>query len=180
MVAKRAAKITCFAYGSNMFSSRMCAPDRVPSAKPLKAGYIKGYRLTFDKASKRDGSGKCDAELTQNDKDRVYGVLYAVDQSEKPELDEVEGLHRGYEEKAVDVVTANGVKTAVMYYATSEAKDPSLKPCHWYKALVVAGAVEHGLPFPYVERLRTIESVQDQDAARRMEHERLLSTWQLT
>lgn len=63
-----------------------------------------------------------------------------------------------------------------MYYATS--KDASLKPYHWYKALVVAGAVEHGLPFPYVEWLRTIESVQDQDPARRIEHERLLSNWQ--
>ena len=156
----------------------MCAADRVPSAKPLKAGYINGYRLTFDKVSKKDGSRKCDAESTGNDKDRVYGVLYEVDQSEKPKLDEAEGLHHGYEEKTVDVVTASGVKTAVMYYATS--KDPSLKPYHWYKALVIAGAVEHGLPFPYVEWLRTIESVQDQDAARRIENERLLTTWQLT
>jgi len=178
MAAKRTAKITCFAYGSNMLSSRMCAPDRVPSAKPLKVGYIKDYRLTFDKVSKKDGSGKCDAELTKNDKDRVYGVLYAVDRSDKPKLDEAEGLHHGYEEKAVDVVAANGVKTAVIYYATS--KDPSLKPYHWYKALVVAGAVEHGLPFPYVEWLRTIESVEDQDPARRIEHERLLSTWRRT
>jgi gamma-glutamylcyclotransferase len=179
VVAKRAAaKITCFAYGSNMFSSRMCAPHRVPSAKPLKAGYINAHRLTFDKVSKKDGSGKCDAELTRNDKDRVYGVLYEVDQSEKPKLDEAEGFHQGYEEKTVDVVTVNGVKAAVMYYATS--KDSSLKPYHWYKALVVAGAVEHGLPFPYVEWLRTIESVQDQDTTRRLEHERLLSAWQRT
>ena len=176
MTAKGAAKIICFAYGSNMLSSRMCAPNRVPSAKPFKTGYIEGYRLTFDKASKKDGSGKCDAELTQSDKDRVYGVLYTIERSEKHKLDEAEGLHHGYEEKDVDVITANGVKTAVMYYATS--KDPSLKPYHWYKALVVAGAVEHELPFPYVEWLRTIESVQDQDAARRIEHERLLSAWQ--
>lgn len=176
MGTRRKAKLTCFAYGSNMLSTRMRQPDRVPSARPIDVGYITRHRLTFDKAS-TDKSGKCDAEETQNAGDRVYGVLYSIDKSEKPRLDEAEGLGHGYDEKPVKVVTAARVVPAVMYYATS--KDPSLKPYHWYKALVVAGAVEHGLPFPYVELLRTVESVQDPDAARRAEHERLLAAGQL-
>ena len=156
----------------------MGQPDRVPSAKALGVGYVTGHRLTFDKVSKKDCSGKCDAEATGNEDDRVCGVLYEVDKAEKSRLDTAEGLGNGYEEKPVDVVTARGLKRAVMYYATS--KDPTLKPYHWYKAIVVAGAVEHGLPFPYLEWLRTIESVRDQDATRRVEYERLLTTWQLT
>lgn len=161
-----------------MLSARMRGPDRVPSARPIGVGYITGHRLTFDKVSGNDGSGKCDAEHTGNATDRVYGVLYSVDELEKHRLDVAEGLNAGYDEKSMGVMTARGVKTAVMYFATS--KDPSLRPYHWYKALVVAGAVEHGLPFTYVELLRTVESVQDQDAGRRVEHERLLTTSHLT
>src|SRR3990172_1264710 len=132
--------------------------DRVPSAKLLGIGYITGYRLTFDKMSKKDGSGKCDAEVTKDEKDRVYGVVYTVETSQKHKLDSAEGLGNGYEEKTTDVITTRGQRRAVMYCATS--KDPSLKPYHWYKAYVVAGAVEHQLPFPYIEWLRTVESLQ--------------------
>ncbi len=176
MSTKRKAKVICFAYGSNMLSTRMCHPDRVPSAQPVGVGYVTGHRLTFDKAS-RDGSGKCDAEEAGDASDRVYGVLYSIDKSEKPRLDDAEGLGSGYKEKPVKVATAARVVPAVMYYATS--KNSSLKPYHWYKALVIAGAVEHGLPFPYVELLRTVDSVQDPDAKRRAQHERLLTAWQL-
>lgn len=154
-----------------------CA-DRVPSAKLLGIGYITGYRLTFDKVSKKDGSGKCDAEITNDEKDRVYSVLYTVEKSQKPKLNSAEGLRNGYEEKTVDVMSERGLKRAVMYYATS--KDPLLKPYHWYKACVVAGAVEHQLPFPYIEWLRTVESIQDPDPARRAKEEQLLTTYQLT
>ena len=174
MTPIRKAKITCFAYGSNMLSARMCQSDRVPSARPVGIGYITGYRLTFDKVSRKDGSGKCDAEWTGNVADRVYGVLYSVDKSEKTRLDKAEGLNDGYKQRSVPVVTAHGEKDAVMYFATS--KDPSLQPYHWYKALVIAGAVEHGLPFGYIELLRTVGSTQDQDLVRRADHERLLTT----
>lgn len=177
MRQRRKAKITCFAYGSNMLSARMRHPERVPSARPIGVGYITGHRLSFDKVSK-DGSGKCDAEQTQEVGDRVYGVLYSVDQSQKYRLDGAEGLNAGYKEKPVEVVTARGVTPAVVYCATT--KDFSLKPYHWYKALVVAGAIEHRLPFGYVELLRTVESLPDQDAARRIQHERLLTTAHLT
>ena len=174
MAKKRGGEILCFAYGSNMLSSRMRHPERVPSAVPRGVGFVPGHRLTFDKVS-IDGSGKCDAEATGHDGDRVHGVLYAVKKSEKPQLDRAEGLGNGYDEKAVDVVTGRGKKRAVLYYATS--KNPSLKPYHWYKAYVVAGAMEHGLPFPYVEWLRTAESQQHSDIARRLAEERALSNF---
>lgn len=170
--------VLCFAYGSNMLSRRMRAADRVPSASPRGIGYITGHRLTFDKVSRRDGSGKCDAEHTGDDGDRVYGVLYSVKEAEKPNLDRAEGLGNGYDEKVVEVVAARGEKQATIYYATS--KDASLKPYHWYKAYVVSGAVEHGLPFAYVEWLRTVESQQDPDLARRRSEERALAHCDLT
>jgi len=175
--ARRNKQILCFAYGSNMLSSRMRHPDRVPSASVVDIGYVVASRITFDKVSKKDGSGKCDAEATEDENDRVYGVLYAVPLTQKPNLDRAEGFGNGYEEKAVEVITSRGVKRAVMYYATS--KDPSMRPYHWYKACVVAGAVEHQLPFPYIEWLRTVDSIQDPDPANRTHQERLLTSCDL-
>jgi len=156
-----------------MFSTRV--QDRVPTARSVGSGYIRGHRLIFHKLSD-DGSAKCDAEVSANADDRVYGVLLELSRVEKPKLDDAEGLHHGYEEKHVDVVTRSGSRSAIMYYATS--KNPSLKPYHWYKAFIVAGAVEHKLPSAYIEWLRTTESVQDADLERRLKNERLLSVQQ--
>jgi cation transport regulator ChaC len=157
-----------FAYGSNMLSKRLRA--RTPSALVSGVGYVVGRRLTFDKVS-TDGSGKCDMEPAASS-DRVYGVLFAIPSSEKSALDAAEGLNKGYREEQVDVVTASGTRKAIAYVAT--AKDPALRPYHWYKALVVAGAVEHDLPEPYIEWLRTVDSKPDPDVKRRTENEALL------
>ena len=83
-----------FAYGSNMLKCRLCAKDRCPSAKVIGMGYIEGRRLTFDKLS-QDGSGKCDAELTNRPTDRVYGVIFEIALTEKDALARAEGLGKG-------------------------------------------------------------------------------------
>jgi gamma-glutamylcyclotransferase len=164
-------KIVYFAYGSNMFTCRLRNCDRAPSAIPVGTGFIAGRRLTFDKVS-NDGSGKCDAEMTSSPSDKVYGVLYEIDAEDKPSLDRAEGLGCGYCEDTVTVVTRTGSLKAITYLAT--VKDPALRPYHWYKALVIAGAIEHGLPVAYLEWLRTCESRPDPDAKRRADNEVLL------
>jgi len=160
-----------FAYGSNMLTRRLRAPSRAPSAVPEGIGFIEGYRLTFDKVSS-DGSGKCDIEASQNSTDLVHGVLFRIATSEEKALDGAEGLGNGYRKDKVQVVTANGERTALTYIATK--KEPASRPYHWYKALVIAGAVEHGLPALYIEWLRTVDSQPDQKASRRAENEALL------
>jgi gamma-glutamylcyclotransferase len=165
-------KILYFAYGSNMLSRRLCAADRTPSAVAVDTGFVKARRLTFDKVS-CDGSGKCDIEATDNLDDRAYGVLYEIDKSEKPELDKIEGLGKGYdEEPSIDVFTASGNRQALAYVATK--KEPALRPYHWYKAIVIAGAVEHQLPESYIEWIRTVDSKPDRNISRRSENEKLL------
>lgn len=164
-------KVLYFAYGSNMFSRRLQARERTPSAIVVGTGFVAGRRLTFDKVS-TDGSGKCDAERTCCLTDRVYGVLYEIDPAEKPSLDRAEGLETGYHEEPVIVVTGSGTRDAITYIAT--AKEPALRPYHWYKALVVAGAVEQGLPAAYVDWLRTCTSQPDPNATRRAQNELVL------
>jgi hypothetical protein len=157
-----------FAYGSNMLTRRLTAKNRAPSAKVVGTGYIEGRRLTFDKLS-QDGSGKCDAEATGTATDRVYGVIFDIAMSDKVALGNAEGLNKGYAEETLKVITASGVIEVMTYIATR--KERALRPYHWYKALTLAGAVEHGLPKDYVEWVRTVVSIEDQDATRRAKNE---------
>jgi gamma-glutamylcyclotransferase len=163
-----------FAYGSNMLTRRLAAADRAPSAKAKGLGYVPGYRFTFDKRSK-DESGKGNMLKTDVATDRVYGVLFSVARKDETSLDEKEGYKpdgtAGYDKVSVAVTTANGSQHAIAYIA--RVTQASV-PFHWYKAFVVAGAMEHDLPAPYIEWLRTFPSQPDGNAARRIENEELL------
>lgn len=154
-----------------MLTRRLTAEDRAPSAKLVGTGYVEGRRLAFDKVS-QDGSGKCDAEKTGNKTDRVYGVIFEIASSHKKALDDAEGLGKGYAEEEIEVATDQRSVKAITYIATK--KEPVLRPYHWYKAITIAGAVEHGLPTAYVECLRAFESAEDRNAKRRMKNEALL------
>jgi gamma-glutamylcyclotransferase len=155
-----------FVYGSNMLTRRL--RRRTSSAQAFGPGYVPGYRLTFAKVSKGKvrNSGKCDMEPGAAT-DRVHGVLFSIARAQEQALDDAEG--GGYDRRSIDVITPGGKETAVVYVANE--KDPALRPYHWYKAFVVAGAVEHGLPAAYVEWLRTFESQPDTDNPRRTENE---------
>jgi len=151
-----------FAYGSNMLTDRL--RERVPSATAIGIGRLGGHELRWDKRSGHDGSGKCDAEATGRQEDVVWGVVFELDPDEKSALDRAEGLGAGYMDKTVQVSTDAGPVTAVMYYAID--KDASLRPYHWYKALVIAGAREHGLPAGYRSRLELVVTVSDHNPTR--------------
>ena len=127
----------------------------------------------FHKKSKGDGSGKCDAEYTNNANDVVYGVVFQIAASDKLELDRKEGLKNGYEEKTVSVATETGqTLEAVTYYATSI--DSLLKPYEWYKDHVLRGAHEHGLPSEYITAIEAVKATPDADKSR---HEKELSIY---
>src|SRR6266481_4011836 len=164
------ARVRYFAYGSNMLTARL--RERVPSAAAIGIGQLVGHALRWDKRSWRDGSGKCDAEATDRQDEVVWGVVFELDAEDKPALDEAEGLGAGYMEKTVHVLTDAGPVTAVTYCATD--KDAKLRPYHWYKALVIAGAREHGLPASYRSRLELVITVSDPIPARASAHKGLL------
>ena len=158
-----------FAYGSNMLSRRLKL--RTPSATVIGTGFVEQHRLTFDKVS-RDGSGKADIECTGNPTDCVYGVLFSIAGMEQHDLDEAEGMGRGYRRGEVRIITENGITTALAYLATD--KESGYRPYDWYKALVIAGAIEQGLPNAYVEWLRTVQSQPDPNVSRRAKNEALV------
>ena len=100
-----------FAYGSNMLTRRLRAPDRAPSAVAVTRGYVTARRLTFHKPG-RDGSGKCDAQASTDHEDRVYGVVFQVALRDKPALDRAEGLGNGYHEEILEVITSARILSA--------------------------------------------------------------------
>lgn len=153
-----------FAYGSNMSSRRLTVPGRAPSAVPVAVGYVSGRRLTFDKFSARDSSGKCDCEATDCPEDRVFGIVYRIAAADRANLDAAEGLHHGYRDDLLPVVTPAGTLVALAYVATD--KRPRLPVFDWYLEHALAGAAEHGLPAAYVAQLREIPTVSDDDHVR--------------
>lgn len=143
-----------FAYGSNMSSERLRA--RTPSAISLGRARLPGYALRWHKLG-RDGSGKCDIEPSDVPNAAVWGVLYEIDRAERHDLDTVEGLGVGYDEHMVRVETDTVVREAVTYKARPDRIDSALRPLAWYRAHVIRGATEHGLPDEYMRRIAAVQ-----------------------
>ncbi|VVE15853.1 gamma-glutamylcyclotransferase family protein [Pandoraea soli] len=156
-----------FSYGSNMLSSRLRA--RCPSAEPVGVAELPDHELRWHKRSK-DNSGKCDVVACPGK--LIIGVLYRIKDSDKTALDRAEGLGHGYEEIEAHVLHDGINVIAKAYQAT--ATDESLTPYGWYKALVIAGAQEHGLPKDYVEQLKLVVSTDDPNRTRHDREFRLI------
>ena len=150
-----------------MSSRRLTAPDRAPSAARVAVGYVPGRRLTFDKFSARDQSGKCDCEATGNPADRVHGVVYRIAASERPALDKAEGLHHGYRDETIAVIAGGVTYRALAYVATD--KRQGLPVFDWYVEHVLAGAAENELPSDYLEGIRQTPTVVDANRGRAAE-----------
>ncbi len=163
-------KMHYFAYGSNMLTVRL--RERVASAKPVGRASLRCHLLHFNKKG-IDGSGKCDAFATGQERDIIWGVLFDISTEEKHQLDEIEGLGSGYEIKRVNVELGSGnIQSAFTYYAT--ATNSNLLPFEWYKAFVIAGAIEHRLPREYVNRLKRIRTQPDPQTDRQAANTRIL------
>jgi gamma-glutamylcyclotransferase len=161
-----------FAYGSNMLSARLQALERCPSARTLGVAEFRGHDLHWHKLSRKDGSGKCDVVASALPGTAALGVLYEIAESERPALDREEGLNKGYD--AIEAgVLFKGVPTVARSYKATE-KDTALRPYTWYRALVVAGAKEHGLPADYIARLEAVPADQDPDQKRHDENMALI------
>jgi len=147
-----------FAYGSNMYSPRLC--ERVPSAEFVDVAHVPGYMMVFRKRG-RDGSGKCDLEPLENA--TTWGVVYRLSRDDLSALDEAEG--EGYRRTDLLVTTPEGFLETVTYRAKADWIVDD-RPYEWYLALVLAGAREHELPPAYVAGLEQTDTRPDPDKER--------------
>ena len=144
-----------FGYGSNM--PRVRVEERIGRCERLGAASLSGWRLAFHKRG-ADGSGKCDASFTGNPGDRLWGALDRLTDDQMEELDKYE---QGYDRRTVEVSFDGGTLSAVLYVARESRIDPKLRPYHWYKELVLAGARELGLSRGYIGSIEEVSSFPD-------------------
>ena len=159
------------AYGSNLHPLRLA--ERISSARLVRTVVLEGHRLVFHKHG-RDHSAKCDLVPTGDPADRAYGALYRLDPAQKPLLDACEGLGSGYQDSAMEVACGDGPVRCFTYRAEPGHIDRALRPFHWYKALVLAGARYHELPGGYVEAIRSLPSIEDPEPGRRLLNQSLI------
>lgn len=160
-----------FAYGSNLHPLRLI--ERVPSASLIGVAGIRAHRLSFHKKGK-DNSSKCNLLKTGSESDLVHGALYEIDPAHKAVLDGYEGNGFGYTDNSL-AVEHNGREYSCFTYQAQESHIVEhLKPFHWYKELVVLGAIYLKFPQAYIASIRSVASVPDPDSQRRQEHESLI------
>ena len=161
-----------FAYGSNMSHNRL--KKRVPSAIKISNGFVKGYTLNCSKISRKDGSGKATLNATGSNEELVWGVIYEIDENEKPMLDSAEGLNNGYNETMIEVSDGQEVHKTQIYLADKGYVNEELKPYEWYKAYMIEGAKENDLPKDYITKLDSLDANKDQNDERREKEMKIL------
>lgn len=160
-----------FAYGSNLHPVRLV--ERVPSARFVGTVELTHHDLLFHKKS-HDGSGKCNLLRTGAESDRVHGAIYALDPEHKVLLDRHEGKGSGYMDNPLKVQHQGMDYSCFTYLAQPSYIVDHLQPYHWYKKLVLLGALYCQFPHSYVAAIESVKSIDDPDDSRRKEHDVLI------
>lgn len=152
-----------FAYGSNMFTYRL--EKRVGRVEIIGIGKLPKHSLQFNKVS-IDGSLK--ANISSNDKEDVFGIIFKIDPNKKEELDKAEGLGKGYVEQEIEVeiIQSQEKINAFTYVADTIDNSGVNMPYDWYLELITIGAEEHKLPSDYSDKLKTIPTKNDENILR--------------
>ena len=153
-------RLIYFAYGSNMARARLGA--RIRDIRHAGLARLPAHRLSFEQRSEHDGSGKCDASATGHPDDHVIGVLWDIPAEEIHVLDGFEGP--GYRRASIWLQREHSLVCAEIYLARERFSD--VRPWHWYKHHVLAGARENQLPSDYIRAIEGIPARLDPDPER--------------
>jgi len=156
-----------FAYGANMQSDTLRGRRGVAyrRALPVRAP---GWRVVFDKPP-LFSIGEAFANIVPEPDATALGVAFEVGDDDLAQIERSEGVSFGnYRrvELAVDPLAPCDDAPASAMSLASERRDPSLLPSTRYMALVIAGALEHGLPAEYLDTLRAIPAREQTAIAR--------------
>lgn len=160
-----------FAYGSNLHPMRLM--ERVPSATLVGVVELNNFRLTFHKKS-TDGSSKCNLFESEKDTDIVHGAIYEIDDRQKNALDDFEGKGSGYIDTQIKLSYQEREYLCFTYLAQQSYIIDNLRPYNWYKEIVLLGATYLEFPRSYIERIESVDTMEDLDTQRREEKEALI------
>ena len=147
-----------FAYGSNLHDSTFLGWRRMLPSE-WRVGRIAGYRLRFNYGGHPKG-GSSPANVSRDEGDEVWGVLYRINRRELVRLNASEGVPgRGYRPLLLAAQDSGGNSIdAVVYVADGGEEDsqPSLR----YITLLREGARAHGLPDHWIAYLESLNHVE--------------------
>ena len=159
-----------------MTRGRVVRRGGVARAVTITTWELTGWRLSFDKRG-FDGSAKATIAPTDAGRDLVHAAIFELDLHDKPALDRIEGVNRGYH---THVLSLPGLGEVHTYKADTEFQDGSLVPFRWYRDLVLHGARYHAFPPAYVEDIAAVPVIEDPDDARQREHDDILAAMRRT
>ena len=124
------------------FGSCMCAPsfrETVPRYDLLGPARLAGYRLAFTFESVGRNGGV--ADVVEDPRSDVWGVLYRIPRSFVPRLDAREGVHLGRYRQSWVKVEALGLEwPSVLTYTVANKAKTQVKPSDEYAGLIMEAA----------------------------------------
>ena len=157
-----------FIYGTNMNPAQMV--PRCGKQEAVAVARLSGHRLAFFGHSTMWDSGE--ATVVRQPSEEVWGVVFKLSFSAANSLDSWQGVRIDgtgtYFLYPSVVVDAKGVSYPVQFYRKDYCGEPQ-KPSEAYLAHIVEGAVAHGLPGDYIERLKRTEATKARYPVPRLE-----------
>lgn len=135
-----------FAYGSNLNRAQM--RRRCPGARPVLPAWLVGFRLTFRGRPPKSGV----ADVQPDPLGRVPGALWRIGVDDLAALDRYEGYPYLYGRRQVQVETAEGVHTALIY--VMQPGFPPAPPHPRYYEVIRQGYADWGLDPAWLEAAR--------------------------
>jgi gamma-glutamylcyclotransferase (GGCT)/AIG2-like uncharacterized protein YtfP len=130
-----------FAYGANMDVPAMAA--RCPGARPLGLARLPRHRWII--------SGDGYANVIQDTRREVHGMLWELALSDVPVLDRFEDVPRLYRKINQPVISVQGIRRALVYVGRSVEVG---RPRPGYLDDVIRAAESAELPKPHVDAMR--------------------------
>ena len=157
-----------FAYGSNLQGATLRGRRGIAWARALPAR-VTDWRFVCDKPPLLPAMGESYANLVRETGAETFGVLYELDAEDLAHVELTEGVLIG-NYRRIDVVAeplAGGTAVTAATLVT-DARDPSLVPSERYRALLVEGAREHGLPPAWIAFLASLPARPESAEAARL------------
>lgn len=146
-----------FAYGSNLNQTQM--RNRIGTCELIGIGCLPNYTVKFNKKAEKTDNVYANIEPQQNS--CVYGAVYKLADDQLAKMDQFEGFkgnqnpENHYEKQEFDVtlLTGDSPIKVIAYVAANKYRvsETSYKPTEIYLKTILEGAVESGLPAPYIQ-----------------------------
>jgi hypothetical protein len=153
-----------FAYGSNMQAATFRGRRGIEPRRAI-AVRADGWRLVLDKPPLLS-IGHSFANVVREDGTFVWGVAYEISAEDLAHVEFSEGVQIGnYARAELEVESLAGERLSACTL-TSDRRVTGLTPSIRYMALLIEGAIEHGLPDEWVAMLRGLPAIEETEEAK--------------